>query len=92
MTRGRFDRDRLPSSPTYFTSIGMKLVGRGAWRTAVCPFHNDTRPSLRVHFMEGAFKCMACGAHGGDILAFHQQRTGVGFTQAARELGAWVMR
>jgi len=32
---------------------------------------------------------MACGAHGGDVLAFHRQLHGMSFVQAARDLGAW---
>lgn len=89
---GTFNRDRLPAPVAYFDSIGLKLLGRGAWRTAICPFHDDTRPSLRVHYAQGAFRCMACGAHGGDVLAFHRQRTGHAFLQATRELGAWEGR
>ena len=87
--KSRFLRDRLPSPPTYFDSIGLKLHGRGAWRSALCPFHDDRQPSLRVQYAQGAFRCMACGAHGSDVLAFHRLRTGLGFADAARALGAW---
>jgi hypothetical protein len=86
---GRFQRNHLPSPAAYFDSIGLKLHGRGEWRSALCSFHDDTQPSLRVHHTTGAFRCMACGAHGGDVLAFHQLRTGLGFADAARDLGAW---
>jgi len=87
--RGRFNRDLLPQPRVYFGSIGLKPTGSGAWRSAVCPFHDDTKPSLRVHYESGAFRCMACGAHGGDVLAFERLRTGKGFADAARDLGAW---
>lgn len=87
-----FSRERLPAAATYFEAVNLKLHGSGAWRSAICPFHDDTAPSLRVHFALGAFRCMACGAHGGDVLAFHRLRTGQGFVQAARELGAWEGR
>ena len=87
--RGHFDKSALPSAPEYFADAGIALKGRGAWRDAVCPFHDDTRPSLRVRVENGAFRCMACGAHGGDVLAFHRKLTGKGFIDAARELGAW---
>ncbi len=89
---GRFARECLPSPASYFQIIDLSLHGRGAWRSAACPFHDDSKPSLRVQFASGAFRCMACGAHGGDVLAFHRLRTGQGFVQAARELGAWVAR
>ena len=89
MRHGNFDRSRLPSPPAYFDSIGLKLTGKGAWRSALCPFHDDTRASLRVQYALGAFRCMACNAHGGDVLAFERLRTGKNFVDAARDLGAW---
>lgn len=85
----RFMRERLPDPLAYFEAVGIRLSGRGAWRDAICPFHQDTRPSLRVHAESGAFKCMTCGAHGGDVLSFHRQRHGLGFADAAKALGAW---
>jgi hypothetical protein len=87
--KGGFDRARLPSVSQYYEVQGVTLKGGGAWRDAVCPFHEDTKPSLRVRLETGAFKCMTCGARGGDVLAFHQQRHGLSFKQAAQQLGAW---
>ena len=85
----RFLSEKLPAPMGYFTAQGVRLTGRGAWRSAICPFHDDHSPSLRVNTDSGAFRCMACGAHGGDILEFHRLRHGLGFRQAARDLGAW---
>lgn len=85
----RFERKRLPDPLGYFQSAGLQLIGRGRWRSALCPFHDDHSPSLRVNAETGAFRCMACGAHGGDVLAFHRARYGLSFAQAARDLGAW---
>lgn len=87
--RGEFRRDLLPEPSVYFEREGVKLSGRGAWRDALCPFHADTKPSLRVHVGTGAFRCMTCGASGGDVLAFHRRLHGMGFVNAARALGAW---
>jgi hypothetical protein len=87
--KGGFDRARLPNVSNYYEAQGVTLKGKGAWRDAVCPFHTDTKPSLRVRLETGAFKCMVCGAHGGDVLAFHQQRHDLSFKQAAQQLGAW---
>lgn len=84
-----FRRDLLPSPNEYLKLQGVKLTGAGAWRNAVCPFHDDTRPSLRVRIETGAFRCMVCGAHGGDVLAFHMLITGLPFKRAAQALGAW---
>lgn len=83
------NRDRLPKPTTYFSLIGLTLSGRGEWRDAVCPFHDDTRPSLRVRIETGGFKCMTCGVRGGDVVAFEMQRTGLRFIEACKALGAW---
>lgn len=90
MTYRYFDRGRLPDAGRYFALSGLRLIGRGRWRSARCPFHDDTRPSLRVNVETGAFRCMACGARGGDVLDFHRARHGLSFKQAARDLGAWT--
>ncbi len=89
MIKSKFRRDRLPSGITYFAERNLKLAGKGAWRDALCPFHDDTKPSLRVKAETGAYRCMACGAHGGDILTFHIGRTGLPFIEAAKDLRAW---
>jgi DNA primase len=89
MTAGRFGRELLPEPCGYFARAGLALIGRGRWRSALCPFHDDGHPSLRVNVETGAFRCMACGAKGGDVLAFHRTRFGLSFKQAAWDLGAW---
>jgi DNA primase len=89
MDSTRFKRELLPNAIDYFDGIGNPLKGSGTWRSALCPFHNDHRPSLRVLVERGAYCCMACGAKGGDLLSFHMERTGKGFIEAARDLGAW---
>ena len=45
-TRARFafKRDRLPTPADYYRAQGLKLIGGGEWKSAVCPFHDDTRP------------------------------------------------
>lgn len=84
-----FRRDRLPNPLAYYREQGLKLTGGGEWKSALCPFHPDTSPSLRVRIETGAFRCMVCGTHGGDVLAFQMLRHGQGFIEAARQMGAW---
>lgn len=85
-----FKRASLPSTYVYLNQIiKLPYKGNGSWVTAVCPFHDDTSPSLRINLEKGAFACMACGAKGGDVLAFHMQLRGLSFIKAARDLGAW---
>lgn len=85
----KFNRDLLPNPGQYFREQGLKPTGGGEWKSAICPFHGDTNPSLRLRFDSGGFRCMSCGAHGGDVLAFHMQLYGLDFITAAKELGAW---
>jgi hypothetical protein len=87
-----FRRDLLPIPSEYYKGQGLKLTGGGEWKNAICPFHDDTKPSLRVHLGSGAFCCMVCRAHGGDVLAYHRHRYGLGFVVAAKQLGAWEVK
>lgn len=52
---GRFDRDRLPDPLDYFLHEELKLNGSGGWKSARCPFHDDSKPSLRVRVATGGF-------------------------------------
>jgi len=86
----KFSREALPATVPYYQSQGMILKGGGHWRDAICPFHPDTKPSLRIHVEKGAYRCMSCGARGGDVLAFHMRRYNLGFVEACKQLGAWT--
>ena len=85
----RFHHDCLPDPIAYFEGEGLRLRGRGAWRTTTCLFHDDKHPSLSVNIDTGSFRCFACGARGGDVLDFHRLRHELGFVDAAKALGAW---
>ena len=69
----------------FYTSEFGPLMGHGAWRTVVCPFHSDHHPSLGVNIEHGGFNCMACGARGNSI-QFLQLRHGVDSIIARRML------
>ena len=84
-----FQRENLPDPVTYFEAEGLKLDGRGKWRTTECKFHGGS-DSMRVNTGTGSFICMAgCGAKGGDLLAYHMLAHGLDFVDAAKALGAW---
>jgi len=85
----KFDKSALQPPANYYKKEGLKLAGGGEWKNALCPFHDDHNPSLCVRLDTGGFRCWACGARGGDILAFHMLRYGLGFIAAAKQLGAW---
>ena len=85
-----FDRTLLPDPATFYETAGLRLDGRGKWRTTSCVFHAGS-DSMRINMQTGAFVCMAgCGARGGDVLAYHMALTGAEFVDAAKSLGAWV--
>lgn len=86
---GEFVRDRLPDPAGYFESEGLKLTGRGKWRTTRCDFH-DGSDSMRINVESGGWICMSCGTKGGDVLAYQMQQHGQDFVTAAKALGAYV--
>ncbi len=62
-------------------------VRRGREWAVLCPFHDDTRPSLTLHEERGLWYCFPC-AEGGDGLELWQRVRGVSFAEAVRELAA----
>lgn len=48
---------------------------------ALCPWHDDTRPSLQVNPERQSFRCWVCD-FGGDIFSFVMRIEGVGFAEA----------
>ncbi len=57
----------------------------GASYVAVCPFHNDTKPSMHISSSKGIFKCFACGV-GGDIFKFWSDYYQKDFKETLKEL------
>jgi hypothetical protein len=93
------DMSRRPNAETikaaiqprafYVSELPSMPPARGAlWVDGgLCPFHADGRAgSFRVNLETGAFTCFACGAKGGDIVAFVQRRDGLSFADALAKL------
>ena len=53
---------------------------------AICPFHDDTHPSLTFNTYTNRYRCYVCDAHGGVIDLVRQVR-GCGFREACEWLG-----
>jgi|Deesub1362A_J573_1020465.scaffolds.fasta_scaffold00319_16 5S rRNA maturation endonuclease (ribonuclease M5)/archaellum biogenesis ATPase FlaH len=62
----------------------LKVNGSGRGQ-ALCPFHNDTKPSLSVNLHTGQFRCFGCNKHG-SIFDFHMAKYGVNFKEAKEVL------
>ena len=93
-TQGQFNRNRLPAPIVILNLLSIKperINPAGYW-TLRCPFHSggqERNPSLNLHSGSGHYKCHACNAKGGDILAFYMAVTGMKFLDAVKKLGAW---
>ena len=61
----------------------LSLEKKGNVYMALCPFHDDRHPSLRVDPEKGLYHCFSCGA-GGDVFRFVQEKEGCGFGEAVR--------
>lgn len=63
----------------------MRLVKKGREFLGLCPFHNDTKPSLAVVDEKNFYHCFACGAHG-DIITFTMETEGLSFPETVEKL------
>ena len=61
------------------------LKKRGREFLGLCPFHDDSKPSLNVSPAKQIFKCFACGA-GGGVFNFVMQYDKLTFPEAVRNL------
>lgn len=60
-------KDRLDIVDVVSQFVVLKKSGANYW--GLCPFHNDSKPSMSVSPQKGIYKCFACG-EGGDALKF----------------------
>ena len=90
--RACLDRSTLPAPAQYLAKHGLLLTRRprGEWVQIRCPVHkggDEQNPSLGISLVDGHFRCHACGAKGGDIIALHMLATGKRFRDAVADLG-----
>ncbi|MEQ1848996.1 MAG: DNA primase [Candidatus Peribacteraceae bacterium] len=76
-------RSRLPIEQVVAQYCQLKKKGRNF--VALCPFHQDSNPSLLVSPDKGIAYCFACQS-GGDIFSFVQKVEGVDFPEAVKIL------
>ncbi len=63
------DRDRVLAATDLVSLVAeqVRLEPKGTEYIGVCPFHDDSRPSMYVVPQKGFYHCFACGAHGNAI-------------------------
>lgn len=66
---------------TYFPA----LKENAQKQNVVCPFHEDTDPSMSVDLETGLYYCHAC-KDGGDVIKFYMKQCGCSFTKAKRDI------
>lgn len=91
--QGGFCRAKLPSPAMVLQRLMIPVLGinHAGFFILRCPFHKngqEQHPSLNFHATSGHYRCHACGACGGDVLAFYMTVTGKDFRDAAHDLGA----
>lgn len=76
--------DRLDVA-AFYSSEGITLrSGKG-----LCPFHEDTVPSMSVEPNKGLFNCHACGA-AGSVFDFYARKHGTTFTAAVQAVSKFA--
>ncbi len=78
-------RDRV--SVSSIVGRKLKLERKGREFLALCPFHNDSTPSLSIVDDKGFYHCFACGAHG-DVFTFLMESEGLKFMEAVEQLAS----
>lgn len=70
-------------------SYGIALRKVGADHVGLCPFHEDSKPSLHVTQGKGLFHCPACGA-AGNAIQFVAKKENISDREAALKLCAAI--
>lgn len=69
------------------TYLPLTPKGKNYW--AVCPFHNDSNPSMSVSREKKFFKCFSCGTSG-NAIAFVQKYEHISYYEAAAKLATKI--
>lgn len=78
-----YDLDRIRETVTMRDVLSHYGIGVDRTGFAVCPFHNDRHPSMKVYPGDRGYFCFVCH-EGGDALRFIQKMEGCSFGEALR--------
>ena len=62
---------------------------KGRNHVAVCPFHNDTNPSMQISEDKQIYKCFSCGA-GGNVFTFVEEFEKISFIEAVKTVADFI--
>ena len=81
MIMNNIDLDKIRATPIEEVA---EYLGIGTvHHMALCPFHNDKKPSLHFNVMKNRYKCYACGA-AGNVIDLVMSYNNVGFKEAVK--------
>ena len=63
----------------------LTVTKKGKNYVAICPFHDDTTPSMYISPEKQMFKCFVCGT-GGDAISFVSKYTHISYGEAMRKV------
>lgn len=79
-------KTRIKETPiSMILSHYMSLSSKGKLKIGLCPFHNDTSPSLQVNDSKEMFMCFACNT-GGDAITFVRKFRNITYIEALEEI------
>jgi DNA primase len=73
----------IPISSVIGSYLSIKRSGSSL--LSLCPFHNDSKPSMNINDNKKIYKCFACGASG-DAISFVMKHRNVDFIEAMKEI------
>ena len=79
----RYEIQKLRELP--IEAVAERLGLRVRMHKALCPFHDDSHPSLSFSVRRNTFRCFVCGASG-DTISLAQKLLGMNFLEACRWL------
>lgn len=79
--------DEITKRADIVTVVGnyLNLVKKGRIYLAICPFHDDSNPSLQVNPERNTFHCFVDG-HGGNAISFVMQYEHLSFIDAVKKV------
>ena len=88
----KWGRSKLPNPIWVLDKLKVRYRHRPTWIQIHCPFHGNGQehnPSMGMDARDGHYRCHACGAKGGDVIAFYRAVTGKSFSETLKDLGVY---